>query len=144
MKRVSLSLLFLALLVWALSARADDSVEIRKDVAYRADNIDAYQENLCRLDLYLPRERQGVPVLVWLHGGGMTGGDKKGAAPLGRWLAGKGIAVAAADYRLSPRAKYPAYLEDAAQAVAWVRANAADLGIDPARIYVAGHSAGGY
>lgn len=56
----------------------------------------------------------------------------------------QGIAVVAVNYRLSPQAKNPAYIEDAAQAVAWVFKHIAEYGGDPERIFVSGHSAGGY
>lgn len=117
------------------------------DIAYRAgDALDAYQQERCRLDLYLPESEKPFPTLVWFHGGGLEAGNKGDAftAEIARSLADEGLAVAAPNYRLSPRVAYPAYLEDAAAAAAWVRANIADYGGDPRRVFVGGHSAGGY
>jgi acetyl esterase/lipase len=87
---------------------------------------------------------ENFPVLVWFHGGGLTGGAKDGVKSIAQRFAHDGIAVAAVNYRLSPKATYPAYLDDAAAAVAWVKAHAAEHHLDPARVFVGGHSAGAY
>ena len=65
---------------------------------------------------------------MWLHGGALKAGAKDGAETpkIARALADDGIAVASVNYRLSPKATYPAYVEDSAAAVAWVRAHIAD------------------
>src|SRR5688572_14331876 len=100
----------------------------------------------CQLDLYLPAGGTGFPTLLWLHGGGITEGSKDDAftVELARALARDGLAVAAVNYRLSPGAKFPAYVDDVAAATAWLRANVRKHGGDPARVFVGGHSAGGY
>ncbi len=131
--------LFFALLIAANCGAA----EPREDVSY-VETSDAYRAERGRLDLYVPAKGGNFPVLIWFHGGGLTGGDKGNAAKLGEALAGGGIAAVVPNYRLSPRAIFPAYVEDAAAAVAWVRAHARELHIDPTRIYVGGHSAGAY
>ena len=99
-----------------------------------------------RLDLYLPAEQPAFATLVWFHGGGLTGGAKDDAATIkiAQSLARVGVAVAAANYRLSPKASYPAYVEDAAAACAWVQKHIAEKGGDARRVFVGGHSAGGY
>jgi acetyl esterase/lipase len=94
----------------------------------------------CRLDIYYPLDTNGFATVVWFHGGGLTAGTR--SVPEG--LKKQGIAVVAAGYRLSPQAKSPAYIEDAAAAVAWVFRNIARYGGATNRIYVSGHSAGGY
>ena len=101
---------------------------------------DAYQRERCLLDLYLP---EGVPhfaTVVWFHGGGLT----EGARSVPAELKDQGLAVVAVGYRLSPRVKAPAYIEDAAAAVAWVFKHIAAHGGSPDRIFVAGASAGAY
>lgn len=124
------------------------SVSERLDIPYMADSAgDVAVEQKCRLDLYIPEKPpEGMPVLVWFHGGGLSGGDK--AAPpereAARRLAEKGIAVASANYRLSPHVTYPVYIQDAARAVRWVTDNAGSFGANPENVYVGGYSAGGY
>lgn len=131
------------LAVVAVLAMGDIRAEVSKDVPY-VDTMDAYRQERAVLDLYLPEGTAPAPVLIWFHGGGLTGGDKQVGEKLGEKLSREGIALAVPNYRLSPQAKFPAYVEDAAAAVAWVVKNAMDLNIDPSRIYVGGHSAGGY
>lgn len=100
-----------------------------------------------KLDLYVPRGSTAsgkLPVIVFFYGGSWNTGSKQGYAFVGRALAAKGFVVALPDYRLTRHAPYPAFLEDGAAAVRWVRANAARFGGDPDRIVLAGHSAGAY
>lgn len=97
-----------------------------------------------RLDVYVRRSRpRGAPVLLYLHGGGfVTGGKLLGARPLLHRLAGQGWVCASANYRL--RTSYGDSLEDARQAIAWLRHHAGELGADPSRVVVAGGSAGAH
>lgn len=115
----------------------------------------------CLLDLYLPDAAEvfsngKIPLFIDFHGGGLTGGDKNGKAALAAELAGRGIATAAVRYRLYPGAKYPEFIEDAADAVAWAFANYAGYiaepgasggaggGLMPGGIFAGGESAGAY
>ncbi len=96
----------------------------------------------CRL--YDPRNRHGAPVLVYLHGGGWISGSLESVDRACRRLADRsGCAVFSIGYRLAPEAPWPAAIHDAEAAVAWLRANATDLGLDGTRLAVAGDSAGG-
>lgn len=111
------------------------------DISYcKNSDTDAYKKERCKLDLYIPTDRKDFSTIVWFHGGGLEGGNK--FIPLE--LKEKGMAVIAVNYRLSPMEKAPGYIEDAAEAVAWAFAHIASYGGDPAKIYVSGHSAGGY
>lgn len=99
-----------------------------------------------KLDLYLP-ERTGdpTPLLVWIHGGGWAGGDKKGGGPpLNAGYTQRGYAVASLNYRRSGEAIFPAPIEDCKAALRWLRAHAKEYNLDPAHIGVWGASSGGH
>jgi len=115
---------------------------IQKDISYLEEGSKAspYQLERSRLDLYYPENKTDFATVVWFHGGGLTGGSRH--IPAG--LKDQGIAVVAANYRLHPKVTCPAYLQDAAAAVAWTFRNIEKHGGDPAKIFVSGHSAGGY
>lgn len=85
----------------------------------------------------------GAPCVVLVHGGGWDGGDRRELAGLNRWLAARGVAVAAFDYRLAPAHPWPAQAEDLRVVIRWVRENAAKLGVNPDRLTLLGRSAGG-
>ncbi|MEQ9409024.1 MAG: alpha/beta hydrolase [Fuerstiella sp.] len=111
------------------------------EVPYRTgDELTEYMQERCRLDVYYPVREKDFPTVVWFHGGGLSAGKK--SIPEG--LKNKGLAVVAVNYRLSPRVQAPAYIEDAAAAVAWTFQNIHRYGGSDKRIFVSGHSAGGY
>ncbi|WP_116106713.1 alpha/beta hydrolase [Lewinella sp. IMCC34191] len=127
-------------LMLSTCATAQNTYTTLEDVNYRPDSTDAYIQERCVLDLYYPEDSAGFATVVFFHGGGLSGGEKFTPE---QWL-NQGIAVATANYRLHPRVTNPAYTRDAAAAVAWVMEHIDDYGGDPRRIYVSGHSAGGY
>lgn len=139
MRKIIQLLLLIASSVGAISAQ---EYRTAQDIYYRAGqtDVEAYAQERCNLDVCYPAEQKGFKTLVWFHGGGLTGGSKD-VLPL---LQDRGIATVAVNYRLSPRAEAPAYIDDAAAAVAWVFEHIAEYGGDPDEIYVGGHSAGGY
>lgn len=110
------------------------------DSPYAPESPAQYRQERCRLDVYYPKGRKAFKTLVWFHGGGLVEGEKY----IPEQLVRKGIAVVAVNYRLSPKAKCPAYIQDAAEAVAWTFRHISEYGGDPSKIYVSGHSAGGY
>lgn len=96
------------------------------------------------LDVYRPQGASGraAPVVVFFYGGSWERGTREQYRFVGRRLAANGILAIVADYRTYPRAGFPAFMDEAAKAVAWSRDNAARLGGDSDRLFLAGHSAG--
>lgn len=101
-----------------------------------------------KLDLALPakaRPNDRRPVILQIHGGGWTIGDKRQQGqPLLNHMAAEGWIGVNANYRLSPAATFPDHLVDCKRAIAWIRAHIADYGGDPETICVTGGSAGGH
>lgn len=94
--------------------------------------------------LYAPTTEPGLPLLLYLHGGGFTIGSVATHDILCRELARlAGCVVVSLDYRLAPEYKFPTAHDDAWDALQWLAQNAARLGADPARLAVGGDSAGG-
>ncbi len=110
---------------------------VHRDLAYVADGH-ARQ----KLDLYLPKAEEKLPLIVWVHGGAWLAGSKDYVVPRG-YLA-KGYAVASINYRLSQHATFPAQIEDCKAAVRWLRAHAQQYHLDPDRFAAWGESAGGH
>jgi acetyl esterase/lipase len=106
---------------------------------YTASSNDAYRMERCKVDVSSPVGATNLPVLVFFHGGGLTSGNRH-FPKVNR----DEMVVVTAGYRLSPQATYPAFVEDAAAAVAWTFQHAQQYGGDPKKIFVSGHSAGGY
>ena len=117
------------------AAETNDGLTVTPDQAYGAH---ARQ----RLDVYAPEGAEGLPVLLFVHGGGFVRGDKAGAANVGRWFAHHDVVGVTMNYRYAPESTYPMGAEDVAGALAWIRDNIAGLGGDPARVVIAGNSAG--
>lgn len=133
-------LLCLALVVLTVRSAAAGDYRFTREVAYRPDSTDAYVSRMCRLDVAAPEGAHDAPVVVWFHGGGLTGGRR--AVP--EALCTEGLVVVGVGYRLSPEVATERIVDDAAAAVAWVFDHIDSLGGSPRRIYLAGHSAGGY
>ncbi|MEL7468624.1 MAG: alpha/beta hydrolase [Pseudomonadota bacterium] len=97
------------------------------------------------LDVYTPvRDGTPKPVVVFFYGGSWQWGDRGDYPFVGVTLANEGFVTVVPDYRKYPDVQFPAFVEDGAKAVAWVRENISNLGGDPDRIYVMGHSAGAH
>lgn len=117
-------------------------VKVTRDIKYGGDDRHA-------LDVFTPEGAAAPrPVLIFIHGGGYTGGHKREGENffydnIMLWAARHGMVGVNATYRLAPNAKWPAGAEDVGAAVHWTLDNIAKFGGDPQRIFLAGHSAGG-
>ncbi len=94
------------------------------------------------MDVYIP-DGKVSSVFLYFHGGGLEAGDKKSMEKVFPFLVKRGVAVVSANYRMYPEAKYPDYLIDAAEAVAWTKRYAQEE-LECSTLYVGGSSAGGY
>lgn len=117
-------------------------VTIVKDVDYIAGTD--YADGKDRLDIYAPDGAKNTPVIIALHGGGLTQGDRSQHAFVGQRFASAGYVTVIPSYRLSPAVSHPAHVQDVAAAFAWVKQHINRHGGDPRRILVIGHSAGAY
>lgn len=143
-------------------AAAGDDVTVARDLAYGDDvrqRVDVYRPASARAaagaadadgadgvaGAAAPRSAgRGLPVVVFLYGGSWQSGSKADYPFVAAALARHGYLTFLPDYRIYPRVRYPAFVEDAARAVAFARAHAAQYGGDPSRIVLIGHSAGAY
>lgn len=116
-----------------------EGVAVRRELAYGIHKRQV-------LDVYSPERPENAPVVVFVHGGAFTDGEKDrspevyGNVPM--WFARHGIVGVNMEYRAAPEAQYPAGTEDVRGACQWVEKNAASLGVDMKRLFVFGHSAG--
>ena len=116
----------------------------RHDVIADEHIYDVVDDQRLALDLYRPQYEVGPrPVVVVIHGGGWTDGDKRQLAVLSRYLAARGYVVANVGYRLAPDARFPAPLEDLVSAIQYLKDLETTHGVDPTRLAFLGRSAGG-
>lgn len=136
------------LLSLAVSSAAAIETKVLKDIPYKDDviSLTPYEQERCKLDLTVPAGAKGFATYVWFYGGGLKNGAKdlrsEYCAEIRESLAQAGVAVITPDYRLSPKVKYPAYVDDAAAAFAWTVKHIAEHGGDPHKVFIGGHSAG--
>lgn len=129
----------LLLLLSPLAALAQRYAQVN-DIPY-SQATDPYSLERCKLDVYYPEEGiADAPVVVWFHGGGLMGGSKF----IPNELKSQGFVVIGVNYRLLPNVAIDACNDDAAAAVAWAFRNAHLYNGSPRKIFVSGHSAGGY
>ena len=136
-------LVFLLLLTSTFLVSAQQQYAIEKDIHYYPDAVnksDKYIDSQCSLDIYYPKNSKNFATIIWFHGGGLTGGSKE----IPNALLEKGFAIIGVGYRLSPKVKAPAYIEDAAAAIAWAFQHIENYGGRSDMIFLSGHSAGGY
>ena len=120
-----------------LDRQPREGVKVTRDIPYGSDERQ-------QLDIYQPEAQAAAPrsVLLLMPGGGFIRGDKAERENFGQRFGREGIVTVVANYRLAPAHQWPAGAEDVIAAYQWVRQNAAQLGVDPNRIFLAGESAG--
>lgn len=141
MKKLFIYLLLAVLPTFGLSQAL--SYKTMQNVYYYDSNISDqtdYMKEKNLLDIYYPEGEHKVPVVIWFHGGGLTGGQKE----IPSALKNKGFCVVGVGYRLSPKVKAETCIADASAAIAWVYKNIDKYNGDANEIFVSGHSAGGY
>ena len=111
-----------------------------------ADGVAYGDHRRQRLDIFRPVRRGSapLPVVVFFYGGGWVKGERAEFGFVGRALARAGFVAVLPDYRLAPEGRFPTFVEDGAAALAWVTQHIEELGGDPERVAIAGHSAGGH
>ena len=135
MKRLVLLLAALAIVLPSMAR----NYKYDKEILYRG-TPDAYTEKMCRLDVAYEEGAKDRPVIVWFHGGGLTGGWRHIPEELLR----DGAVVVGVGYRFVTEVSLPETIDDAAASVDWVLKNISKYGGDLSKVYLAGHSAGGY
>jgi acetyl esterase/lipase len=125
-----------------VAPKVPDNVLYERDVQYGAAG-----DRVLKLDVILPREesKEPRPVVVWIHGGGWSGGDKSSGLGLLLPFATSGNYVCfSVGYRLTGEARWPSQIHDCKAAIRWIKASASKYNLDPKRIGVWGGSAGGH
>jgi acetyl esterase/lipase len=141
LRRITVSVFVLVLFITSVLGHSETTYRTEEKIFYRTEKSPSSDmQDRCLLDLYVPQGIKDFPTVVWFHGGGLKNGERF----IPQELKNQGLAVVGAGYRLSPKSKCPAYIEDAASAVAWTFANIEKYGGSKKKIFVSGHSAGGY
>src|SRR3954468_5928623 len=123
----------------ALERYVPGGVSALTDQRYDENDNDAV------LDVYYPAQASAaLPAIVWIHGGGFFSGDKGQVANYSKILAARGYTTVAIGYSLGPASHYPTPVRQANAALGYLMRNAQRLRIDPARIFLAGDSAGAH
>lgn len=139
----NICLLFFVCVTLSAKAQTSSNYEVIKNIPYYPQSIrdtNRYIKEQCLLDIYKPISKTNTPVIVWFHGGGLTGGTKD----IPKELLDYGYLIVSVEYRLSPKVKAPSYIEDAAAGTAWVFNNIEKYSGNVKQIFLSGHSAGGY
>ena len=129
---------FLLALLFAVSASAV-TPEVHRDLFYTEA-----KDKLQSLDVYAPPEGKDHPVIVWIHGGGWSKGDKASLQQKPQAFVDKGFVLVSVNYRLVPAVTVKDIMADLAQSVRWVRDHAAEHRGDPNSLIIMGHSAGAH
>lgn len=139
MKKLLFTSLFLCVGILACIAQSKLNYKTEYNISYSQEKAE-YAQSRCKLDVYYPENAKDCPVAVWFHGGGLEAGNKE----LPDELKNSGLVVIGVNYRLLPKCTIDECIDDAAAAVAWAFSNAEKYNGSKSKIFVSGHSAGGY
>ncbi|GAB4159016.1 MAG: hypothetical protein Tsb009_36280 [Planctomycetaceae bacterium] len=135
---VLVSLLVVLIEIPQLQA-AEETYRVERDLVYSKPD-----GKPLHLDAYLPAGKGPFPAVLVVHGGAWMSGSKRQLGRYARALAKNGYAAFSINYRLAPKFKFPAQIEDCRAALLWVRRNAKKYSLDPNRVGAIGYSAGGH
>lgn len=136
MKAYARTLLALLLLASPLAAE-EAAFTVKRDIPYAEPVLERQV-----LDVYAPPHAKGLPVVVWIHGGGWQTGDKSSVQEKPKAFTAKGFVFVSVNYRLLPQVAMGDIIRDVAKSVGWVHQHIAEHGGDPKRLFIMGHSAG--
>jgi acetyl esterase/lipase len=121
------------------SQKGGVKIRVKYNVPY-CEQGDPYQ----RCDLYTPIDSGSYPGIIMIHGGAWVAGDKANDSGHARKIASNGYVVMVINYRLAPKHKHPAQIDDCFEALSWMSRNSEELNVDLSRLGVWGYSAGGH
>ncbi len=130
---------FCCLLIFAGVAPAKPAFEIREKITYSTVG-----DRALLLDAFIPNAAGTHPAVLVVHGGAWRSGNRRQLRAYATALAERGFVCFAIDYRLAPKHKFPAQIEDCRMAVRWIRKNASHYKVNPDRLGAIGYSAGGH
>ncbi len=134
-----LSTLIIEIVLGLLSCFGSSPYVTELDIPY-SQKQDSLSRHRLKLDIHHPTDAKDLPVIIWFHGGGLTGGQKF----IPNELMERGYVIVAPNYRLIPDVSVTECIDDAAEAVNWVINNISEYSGDPSKVFVSGHSAGGF
>lgn len=144
MRLIRLLLIFLvvsAVVKPLLAQKKDDNSYLRiTNVRYATHTHSDPLLNM--LNVYMPKKGSNSPMVVWVHGGSLSYGDKDNVLHKAEYFTARGYVFVSINYRLTPAVHHPANVQDVADAVVWLYENARHYSADPEKIFLIGHSAG--
>jgi len=125
-----------------LMAMEEKNFKLFQDIVYA--KIPGTDPCLTSMDVYAPKKAGSYPIVAYLHGGGLYSGDKQPIGFKAQAFTSRGFVLASLNYRLSPAVKYPAHVQDAAKAIAFLHKKAGKFSGDPEKIFLLGFSSGAH
>lgn len=127
-----------------LFAQKKDDNSFLKVVNVRYATHTKSDPKLNMLNVYMPKKGSNSPMVVWVHGGSLTSGDKDNVLNKAEYFTARGYVFVSVNYRLSPDVKHPVHAQDVADALVWLHENARHYSADPEKLFMIGHSAGAH